>query len=701
LEGYKLPVSLHFFVPISLKGINVILLCLVATNSVAQENSEPDSARVLNEVVVKAYATGRPILEVPASIGLVQDIELLRFSNTSLLPAVNTVPGVRMEERSPGSYRFSIRGSSLRSPFGVRNVKFYWNGLPLTDGGGNTYLNLLDFNSLGSMEIIKGPGSSLYGAGTGGVVLLQSARRANELMYSALGGSFGLFRIQAGGSIISNDKLQMDTRISYQRSDGYREQTNMNRFMAQVDMKTMISRKDFLSATFFATQLYYQTPGGLTLSQYELDPKQARPSTSLGPGAAEQQAAVTNNTAYTGVFYEHNWNENWSTNAGTFASVSRFVNPTIRNYEKRQEQNWGGRTETSYRFQRPSWRGRIVAGAEYQHFYSPITDYDNVLGSPGNVQTDDVLRSSLLLTFAQLEIDLPGNFYVTAGVSGNFVNYSFLRLQPLPETMQERHFDPVLAPRIAILKKISPAFSVFVNASSGFSPPTLAEVRPSTATFNNGLNAERGVSYEVGAKGNLFGILDANISLYDFRLNDAIVIQRDATGADYFVNAGGTSQQGIEMMVAWSRKITGPIESLRLWSSYTFNYYKFREYVNDNKDYSGNAVTGVAPTILVGGLDVVMKNAVYANITVNYTDRTPLNDANTDYASDYLLLGARVGYKLSGKLPLEFFAGVDNLLDQQYSLGNDLNATGGRYYNAAARINYYGGLSLRIKKSAE
>ena len=77
-----------------------------------------------------------------------------------MLPAVNLVPGVRMEERSPGSFRLSVRGSLLRSPFGVRNIKVYWNDIPFTDAGGNTYFNLVDPNSIRQIEILKGPGSS-------------------------------------------------------------------------------------------------------------------------------------------------------------------------------------------------------------------------------------------------------------------------------------------------------------------------------------------------------------------------------------------------------------------------------------------------------------------------------------------------------------------------------------------------------------
>src|SRR5690606_27814540 len=73
-----------------------------------------------------------------------------------------------------GSYRISIRGSSLRAPFGVRNVKIYYNGIPFTDPGGTSYLNQLGYNNVNSLEIIKGPAGSLYGAGTGGILLLKN-----------------------------------------------------------------------------------------------------------------------------------------------------------------------------------------------------------------------------------------------------------------------------------------------------------------------------------------------------------------------------------------------------------------------------------------------------------------------------------------------------------------------------------------------
>jgi iron complex outermembrane receptor protein len=52
--------------------------------------------------------------------------------------------------------------------------------------------------------------------------------------------------------------------------------------------------------------------------------------------------------------------------------------------------------------------------------------------------------------------------------------------------------------------------------------------------------------------------------------------------------------------------------------------------------------------------------------------------------------------KRIGKNTLKFNAGIDNLLNENYSLGNDLNAFGNRFYNPAAKRNYFFGLGLRI-----
>src|SRR5579863_8592441 len=186
--------------------------------------TDSSDTRPLQEVVVKAYEQNRKLIDVGAPVAVVSKATLDRFGEGSILPAMNMEPGVRMEERSPGSYRLNIRGSSIRSPFGVRDVKIYYNEIPLTDPGGNTYLNSLGFYNFQSLEIIKGTAGSLYGAGIGGAVLINSMPSVWEKGISVdyTGGSYNTNSVNA--NIRSGDSSHRNIfSYTHQTSDGYRQ----------------------------------------------------------------------------------------------------------------------------------------------------------------------------------------------------------------------------------------------------------------------------------------------------------------------------------------------------------------------------------------------------------------------------------------------------------------------------------------------
>ena len=159
----------------------IVLICAASLTAGAQSISRDSlkkdsihSVHNLSEVTIKAYLSDQTLLSAPASVSVLTPDQLKMQPGNSLVPAMNTIPGVRMEERSPGSYRLAIRGSLIRSPFGVRDVKIYFDEIPLTDAGGNTYLAAIDVNSINNIEILKGPDGSLFGANTSGVVLLNA-----------------------------------------------------------------------------------------------------------------------------------------------------------------------------------------------------------------------------------------------------------------------------------------------------------------------------------------------------------------------------------------------------------------------------------------------------------------------------------------------------------------------------------------------
>ncbi|HAA21484.1 MAG TPA: TonB-dependent receptor, partial [Cytophagales bacterium] len=125
--------------------LTAILLAPLWGHAQAQSDnrSDQDSLVRLEEVTIQALGGYSADFNSPGGIGKLSPREFQAAPATTWVPILNTLAGVRLEERAPASYRVSIRGSSLRAPFGVRNVKIYWNGIPLTEANNTTALNLL------------------------------------------------------------------------------------------------------------------------------------------------------------------------------------------------------------------------------------------------------------------------------------------------------------------------------------------------------------------------------------------------------------------------------------------------------------------------------------------------------------------------------------------------------------------------------
>jgi iron complex outermembrane receptor protein len=653
----------------------------------------------LGEVVVEAFHSNRQWKAVPAAVAVLGSQEINRYPNTTFVPLFNLVPGVRVEERSPASYRLSIRGSLLRSPFGVRNVKVYWNEIPLTDGGGNTYLNLVDLNELTSAEIIKGPAASTYGAGTGGAVLLQSYPDLNDTAKNRYtvgisGGSFGLFQYQLGWKY-NTKKFSSSLQNIHQQSDGYREQSATRKDILKWQ-GTLTLEKHQLQFLAFYTDLYYQTPGGINLAQFQSNPKLARQTAGTIPGSVQQQAAIYNKTIFGGVHDEWNLGDHFSLKSFVTANHTAFTNPFITNYEKRDESNAGAGTSLVYHTKNANTDFQWINGAEWLYNHSLINDFGNRNGVMDTVQFKDDIYAKQWFAFSQAQLGMGERWVFTAGLSFNNQSFRYKRLTDAGAAFVAKKINGVFTPRVAALYRINKDVSLYALAAKGFSPPAVAEVRPSDGNYYGDLAAEYGWNYEAGIKGELFaGKLRFDVAAYFFNLQNAIVRRTNAAGAEYFVNAGGTKQNGIEGLLKYFllRNSRHFISGLHLWSSYSYQPYRFKEYQQAGVNYSGNELTGVPRNIWVSGVDVDTKNGFYLNASINATSSLPLTDANDAYADAYRLVQCKTGFR---NKKIDVFAGIDNLLNQHYSLGNDINALGKRYYNAAQGRNVSGGIIYRF-----
>ena len=656
--------------------------------------------------MVKAYEQNRKLTEVGAPVNIVGKAALDRFSNLSILSAVNTQPGVRMEERSPGSYRLNIRGSSLRSPFGVRDIKIYWNEIPLTDPGGNTYLNQLGFYNIRSLEIIKGTAGSLYGAGIGGAVLINSMPSVWEKGISAdyTAGNYSYdFKHLATNSYnidlrTGDDEHRNNFAYTHQTSDGYRQQTQMRRDIASWETLLKATDKQTIHAYVLYGDLYYQTPGGLTLAEYTKNARMARPPAGGQPGAIQAQAAIFQKNITAGFSNEYHFDPHWQNTSSVYGAYTDFTNPGIRVYEYRQEPHFGGRTAFQYKTDLGIGNLQINFGAEAQKGFFETRDYANKSGVQDALQTDDKLNNWTWFTFAQADLRMQDGWTLTAGGSFNKTAIDLTRVSVLPPVMNRIRFDNKLAPRIALLKKITPDISVYTSASRGFSTPTSSEVEKSNGLIGPPLQPEDGIDYELGTRGSLLhGKLFFDIDAFFFHIRNAIVQRIDSFGVSYSINAGGTNQHGLETFLSY-QLVDEPgyfFSNVRAFVSDTWHDFHYSSFTQDTSNFSGHRLPSVPPQLVVTGLDVATQAGVYLNMTYTYSDRVALNDANTAYAGSYALMGGRIGYRhVHGKMKLDLYTAVDNAFDTKYSLGNDFNAAAGRYYNVAPGRNFFAGISV-------
>lgn len=690
------------FIPFLL--ISLLLNLLFVVSSKAQEILK-DSLHTLKEVRVKAHLTEQPVLRLTTSVGLADSVLLNAGLGSTLLPALNSIPGLRMEERSPGSYRLSIRGSLLRSPFGVRNVKVYFDEIPLTDAGGNTYLNSIDAGSMENINILKGPDGSLFGANSGGVVLINPKGigiQKDQLSFSLSKGSFASNHQQFSASFQPSQKYGFSLHQSFQDADGYRENSALKRNFIQTVQRWTYNPNNELRFTGFYSDLSYQTPGGLNESQFKANPRSARQAAGPNPGAVEQEAGIYNKTLFGGLIHNMQINQNLKHVATLFGTHTDFTNPFITNYEIRDENNVGFRTYFNYSsLSKGSFNWNVDLGMELQSGSSRINNYDNNEGVKGAEQASDNLRYGQHFYFSRFSATLKENLLVEASASLNFNKFQFKERFPTNETTYSKlSFNPEWMPRVAFSYLITPAVSWRTSASRGYSPPTAAEVRSSDNTINTDLEAETGWNYETGFRLEK-SRLNLDFSVFNYRMKNAIVRQLRENGAEYFNNAGKVNQVGFEA----AAKVTlikphsnAFIKNLQVNSNLTLSKFRFVDYKSKNDDFSDNKLTGVPSTVVVSSFLAGFPHDLGLNVQHNYTSTIPLNDKNSVFADSYHLVQAKVFWnkKIVNKTMLQFFAGVDNLLNEKYSLGNDINAFGNRFYNPAATRNYVVGMSIKI-----
>jgi iron complex outermembrane receptor protein len=657
-------------------------------------SQKKDSATLISEVKIDAYKKPTSFLASTKSVSVISENLLNQNTPERILESVNQIAGVRMEERSPGSYRISLRGSTLRSPFGVRNVKVYLDDFILSDASGNTYFNLISPELINKIEIYKGPESGDYGAVTGGTLLLKTKDSENLSANLAIG-SYGTFN-QSFEVSKQLGKHFVEIFQNYYRTDSYREQSSVERKQIFIKDNFQYSKKGLLKAMLLYSDLDYETPGGLTLDQMNFNRKQARPATATLPSAKEQNAGIRNKMILAGISNEVNFNPNFSHFILIQGSYIDFENPFITNFENRFEKNFAVRTHLNYE---KNWNKISLAyrlGFEGGINDILIKNYDNNKGIEGNPQNFDQLKNTSGFYFLSQKLNFNEKLFTDISLSLNSNSYEFERIYPRSENGNSK-FKNQWLPNFGFTYLFAKGFSIRGKIGKGNSAPTNEEIRSSNQEFNLNLVPEYGWNKEIGIRKQFGNSIFIEGSYFDFRMKDAIVRRQNDDGQEYFINSGETLQKGIEVLLE-SKNFNLKndfFSNFKFRFSGSFYNFKFENYRQLNNNFSENDVTGVPRTTINSLLNFTFFKKLSVDYSHFYTSKMPLNDANSVSSESSFVGNIQFRFPVHfEKTRLNLYLQIQNLYNSDYVLGFDINAFGNRFYNPAAKRNFVFGVKI-------
>ena len=701
LESEELPGSFQ----ISALGYETLEVELLASESLQEIYLSPTSEN-LSEVVVRSTIIPKTLRKVPASVNLVTETDFNRTDATNVLETFNNVPGMFVNQGALNTNKINIRGIGARSQYSTNRIQAYFDGIPLTTAEGELTLDDFDQETLDRIEVIKGPTSSIYGAGLGGSINLYSKQPLNEEARLTAKTQYGSFNTQKQVYQASNTTKNSSLFATFTNltSDGYRDNGNYDRKSALVNGSLKTSENGSLSYLANFTRLKAFIPSSLNEEDLRNNPEKAAFAWGQSQGYESYDKGML------GGSYTHSLFEDFSNTTSIFLSFRDAYEPRPFNILKEERVSAGARTQFNLDTQIFELPSEISFGAEYynewyetgtfQNLYEDFPDEGSVLGE--RLSSNEQNRNYTNL-FAQVNLEFTKKWNLEAGFNINTTNYSLTDLYTQDEVDQtgEYGFDTVFSPRIGTSYEIGEGKNLYASISHGFSTPTVAETLTPEGQINTNLEPETGINYEAGFKGNwLQNKLYTEISVYSIQIENLLVAQRVAEDQYVGINAGKTNHNGIEFLTNY-RFLVGSGISIKPYVNGALNFFEFDEFVNNDEDFSGNELPGVPKYTVNLGLDIQSESGFEFFGNYRNVGEIPLDDANSGYTDQYSLLNFKAGYtfKVLQDLNLNLYGGVNNALDENYAASIVTNAVGfggaaPRYYYPGNPRNYYGGLQL-------
>lgn len=665
----------------------MITACFIA-NAAAQETKS------LSPVVVTATRVEQDSFDLPMSIDKVEKDTIQNGGvKMTLSESLARIPGITAQNRNQMAQdpQISSRGFGARSSFGVRGIRVYVDGIPLSmpDGIGNP--GSVDLGAMSSIEVMRGPFSAMYGNSSGGVIQMftDKAPATPEVSGDILFGSFNTRResVQAAGT---KNGVEYLVNYSDYNSDGFRQQSANDKRQATAKLGIKIAEDTKLTMLTSWFDQFAQDPGGLVRAAAFTDPTSVATITSLN------KTRVYRSNTQTGFNLEHVINSSNTINLITYAG-------------QRENLQYLGLTTNSPAVGRASSISRDFYGADlrltnkgmflakpYQLSYGVAAGFMKDARLDRSTSNGEIPTNT---TTSRNETQEANNFdqYVQglwsyaekwdlhAGIRNTNLKLSVLDNLPAVNGngTGNSKFNKTI-PVMGLIFKATPVLNLYANYGKGFETPTLIEV-----TFNdtsgNGpnltLKPSTSTNIEIGGKWLPSDQTRLNAAVFNITTENEIVVKEGGAFTTY-QNAGNTTRNGLE--ISAESKLAN---NLSIYLAYTLLNAKFD---NDSTFNPGKNIPGTYRSQIYA--EAVWKYQplnFQTALEARYNSKTYINDVNADIAPDYTIYSIRGSFQQQqGNWKFTEYARIDNIFDQSYIGSVRVNDTGSRFFEPAPGRNW-------------
>ncbi len=653
--------------------------------------------QVLACPIIRANYTP-PLLSVDKLI--VGDLNTVSHPNISNI--LNRSTDVFMHSGAYNTNRITIRGIGNRSPFSTNKLRAYIDEIPVTNGVGETSIEDLDLSMFSSLNIWKGPTSSVFGASLGGMIEFktalngvdQNSRVSNRLVL----GEYGL--VSNSSSVhFSNKNRDWSGSASFghHRSDGYRDNNNYQRLNYGLQLRKFGDRSS-VRLLMQHINLRAQIPSSLNEIDYNESPKKAAFTWQQVEGYEDYTKTIL------GVSYDKGLLNNWRIKSSVFANLYNAYESRPFNILDDEAYSFGGRLRLLWdREDEIGWFASI--GSEFfdeNYDWSIFETQDGIQGEKTNENSEN--RRYLNL-FADINYKPWSEIIIQAGINVNHTSYTLVDgFNGDDQNISGDHsFGTILSPRLSIHYVPRKWIKNTSLVSHGFSAPSLEETLNPDGEINTELKPEQGWNLEnITELTFLEKSLKVELDIYTMNVQDLIITKR--LDLERFIgdNAGQTRHSGIGISLEHNLLERREGRSLSYHISYNYARYRFLDFVDDGNDFSGNELTGTSPNQIFGEFNGAI-GPWFGKVDYRFRDEMPLRDDNSIYSDKYHLSTIQIGFKklLFENLSLKIFGGINNWWNEKYASMFLINASsfGGaspRYYYPGLPRNYFLGIDLSL-----